>query len=175
MKIFLYFSVFISLTGCISHKNDFEKYYQSFSNIILPLNVECGFQNSNKLNDRHQSIINNYLPKGAEPYGRIYNKQPNIYLLYSFVGDILYPYLFIYDKSGNQLDSMYLHIEYCNISPNSQQINYTLINPDCSMLMVDTIKTWINEDLYPDSVSIEIIKKLYKMNNKGLFDEAEIH
>jgi len=113
--------------------------------VKLPYTMWCGIENdNNQYPDTEElgSDIANLLPKG-DPLvivGKLPINNDKIYLLYGLVGDIIYPYLNIYDKKGKKIDSLYLHIGYCAGDENEIRTTATTINKDFSIHMTDTMQ-----------------------------------
>ena len=111
--------------------------------IKLPYTMWCGIDiYNNQYPDAEDlgSDIANLLPKG-DPFiivGKLPINNDKIYLLYGLVGDIIYPYLNIYNRNGNKIDSLYLHISYCIGDADVIKTTATTINKDFSLKMTDT-------------------------------------
>jgi len=152
---------------------NFTEYCNKIPLVKLPLRIDCGLCGDTLLPD---SIVKKYgktptFYSGSNPsvIGRIENAK-RVYILYSYPGDICYPYLFTYSKQGTMLDSLYLHISTCAGDENLEMHSWSVIKPDLSIDMIDTERHF-HIDTLSKSRSLEstyIHKKAYKLNPDGI-------
>lgn len=135
--------------------NPFMESIQMLEHLQLPLTFFCGADSStwaNELGDDIERIA----PKNSKVVGVLpIAGTDKTYIIYAMVGDILYPYLYVYDKTGRQIDSLYLHIGYCSADDAVIVSNTTTINSDYSISMTDTTK-YIHYD--DDAGFIDLIR-----------------
>lgn len=106
--------------------------------------------------------------------GKIDWKSGKFFLLFfAVIGDLLYPYVYSYDYSGNFIDSIYLHNGNCFECEYEENVTFTEIEKDMTIIMTDTIrKYWFDEndtDYVRELDSLIITKTVKKMDNKGHF------
>ena len=121
---------------------DFENTLFAINTIKLPDTIYCGIDFSVPVEKYGNEIIQ-IAPKPSEwtsVYGKLPSKCGNEYIIYAITGDINYPYLYTYDKDGQLIDSMYLHIGPCLGDESVVISNITVINKDYSIHMTDTTK-----------------------------------
>jgi hypothetical protein len=110
------------------------------------------------------------VPEYSVVVGKLPIKNDKIYILYGIIGDIIYPYLNIYDKNGKQIDSLYLHIGNCaeiyddNYEMEINIINATTINKDFSIHMIDSTKFHYDVEDNLNNIADTVIVKTRKMN-----------
>jgi hypothetical protein len=152
--------------------NAFKNIVSRINEIELPFDFECGVDLYISVKDYHSEILEKIAPKesGVGIIGKLPSKNGNEYIIYGIPGDIVYPYLYIYDGNGNQLDSLYLHNGYCIGDEEVISTTYTIISKDYSINMMDSIRHihYNNEnELIEDSLTI--IKRQYRLNSKNLY------
>jgi hypothetical protein len=130
--------------------------------------IPCWFNNYNleKRSDK-------YIPENMKVVGRIFKDEDKIYILYTTVGDILYPYLFIYDMTGKVIDSAYLHNKdcYCGADEFMESKSYTNIDSNKGITMIDSTKVFTVDTLdqvNPRKLSSTIISiEVLKIDESG--------
>jgi len=150
----------------------FENAISSILEIRLPDTIYCGIESSTPIN-KYEDLIIKISPKPIEwtgIYGKLPSKNDKVYIIYSIVGDINYPYLYTYDRKGNLIDSMYLHIGVCLGDESIITSNITIINKDFSINMIDTTQyIQYSENNRISIDSIVIFKQKLELNSKGLY------
>ncbi|MDR0367658.1 MAG: hypothetical protein LBH82_00780 [Bacteroidales bacterium] len=108
-------------------------------------------------------------PENSIIVGKLPVDNDRIYILYGLPGDIIYPYLNIYDKNGVKTDSLYLHRSYCTADDSETVTNVTTINKDFSITLTDTIKHihYIDNEIITDSVFVR--KDYLQLMDNGLY------
>ena len=150
--------VLISVLGFISCNNQekeefetnndalfFEEILSAIPEIKLPYNLYCGIGDGvfpcpylfvEDLGENAMKLF----PENSMIVGKMPINNDNTYIIYGLPGDIIYPYLNIYDKNGQKIDSLYLHISYCTGDDEELVTTATTINKDFSIHMTDTIQ-----------------------------------
>lgn len=151
-KIYIISLVSIFTLCCsttIKENQGFADYYSKIKIIKLPFSFFCGFGDYKIPEDIDKDLVRKYLPQNMEIVGRIYEPDENVYLLYAYVGDILYPYLYIYNKDGKVIDSTYLHNKncYCGSDEYMESNTHTIISMNRSITMIDTTKVFTIDTL----------------------------
>ena len=142
----------------------------------LPYTMWCGLEVHGPLpwiEDVDKHLIG-YLPEDVIVMGRLPIDNDLIYIVYGKVGDIIYPYLNIYNKKGERLDSLYLHISYCAADEWKRTSTYSTINKDHSISMTDTseyIHYFDTKTFETDSVIVK--KELLELTDKGLYRKTK--
>jgi hypothetical protein len=101
-------------------------------------------------------------PEVSRIIGKLPINNDKIYIMYGVIGDIIYPYLNIYDENGYKIDSLYLHISYCLADAEEVVTTKTTINKDFSIYMSDTVQ-YIHYD-ENDKIIDSVIIGTRKMN-----------
>lgn len=172
------FAICLLLSCNVSKNNkeisNFKEFYNKIPVIKLPLKIDCGLCGDTLFSDsiiKKYGHINSSFLGNSNPnvIGRIKNSK-RIYILYSYPGDICYPFLFIYDEKGNILDSLYLQISTCDADENLELYSWSIIKPDLSIDMTDTEKDYYIDTLLNKRIQkvTYINKREYKLNSKGI-------
>jgi hypothetical protein len=142
----------------------------------LPYTIYCGLDDGLPWAEDIVGLdVSEFLPENTIMAGRLPINNDNVYIVYGLPGDIIYPYLNIYNKTGEKIDSLYLHIGYCTGDDSEIVTNITTINKDFSISMVDTTKFIHYSDENEIIIDSIILKKndlklisngLYKNQNK---------
>jgi hypothetical protein len=123
----------------------------------LPLHFYCGAETYTWAEDLGYEILK-IVPLDYVVIGLLPINNENAYVIYGKVGDIIYPYLYTYNKIGGLLDSFYLHISYCDGDDSEIHSTVTTIDDDYSIYMSDTSKYIHYNDmneLFLDSIIIK--------------------
>ena len=168
-------------SASVNLKGD-KKFLEAISNIKildLPLTFWCGAESYIWTKDLGLDIITEKAPENSGMIGRLIAQDNRIYIVFGIVGDIIYPYLYIYDKNGNQLDSMYLHLGYC-VGGEQVWSTATRIESDLSLHMFDTVKymnvsRWEGFDnpIFYDSVVVRERKMKLDSNGKYYISDEQ--
>ena len=117
----------------------FQEFFLTLPEKPLPLTIICGFNST--IHDQEFNEKNKvFIPGGFEAVGRLEANQDFRLILFAGIGDILYPYLFSYNQSGQKIDSVYLHISTCGEDPELGQSTWTIIDKDLTIQMTDTLR-----------------------------------
>ena len=137
-------SSFIEIISCIPQ-------------LKLPFILNCGLENGLPWTKDLGVDISRFIPENTK-------------IFYGIPGDIIYPYLIVFNKFGKKIDSLYLHIGYCIGDAFEITTNTTTINKDYSIAMVDTTQFihYLDEN---EKIIDSIIVKIndFKLTNKGLY------
>jgi hypothetical protein len=160
--------------------NDFNNIVSKINEITLPFSFYCGIDSYLPITDYHSDFLERIAPKkesGVGIIGRLPSLKGNVFIIYGIIGDIVYPYLYVYNEKGEVLDSLYLHISYCLGDESVIITNQTIINKDFSVNMIDTTKYIHYEDnnfFIEDSLKIR--EKLFIFaNNKFVVSNEFFH
>ena len=180
-------SLFFEVNEQIVQNEDSTSFMKIISNIpkiILPFDLYCGIESDKlpisylKAKDFGEEISRTIPdPEISIIAGRLPIDNDKIYIMYGLIGDIIYPHLNVYDRNGNRIDSLYLHISYCLGDCDVIMSNATTINKDFSIHMVDTTKLLhcIENDNGYERILDSIIVKTRKMNlmKNGFYKDIE--
>jgi hypothetical protein len=152
-------------------KISFKDTLSLINTLKLPFDFYCGVDSFVPIEDYNSEFITNLAPKefGVGIIGRLPSKDDKEYVIYAFPGDIIYPHLYVYDKNGQNLSSLYLHIGPCLGDENIIISNYTLIQEDYSISMIDTTKYVHYENRAKLEDSIIVTKKFLELNDDNLY------
>ncbi len=145
----------------------FQKSLLLIQNIELPIDFICGIDNYQFI-DNCPDMLKSIFPKNERINGIIGKLPPykdKELLLFCSVGDIIYPYLYIYSKDGIILDSIYLHLGYCSADGHERNISRTIINNDYSINMYDTTEYYHYKLKAREIDSLLITHKNYQINS----------
>jgi len=110
--------------------------------IKMPYTMYCGIEYNPcfSLAEDFGKDFEKIMPENSIIVGKLPIDNDYIYILYGLMGDIIYPYLNMYDKNGHKLDSLYLHISYSIADAEIIETPTTTINKNFSIHMTDTTK-----------------------------------
>lgn len=180
-KFTILFAIISLLYSCRNNDNDFKDYWEKIPVINLPLTITCGLCNADTL--IRDSLIRKYAFEGAEVVGRLEDKK-NVCIIYSYPGDICYPYLYVYNQQGKKLDSLYLHISTCTDDQFLSYRSWSVIHSDKSIAMTDTEKHFMIDTIKRQRFLQKILihHRNYKLNKEGIpevissqKDSEEVH
>lgn len=173
------FIVFLLSFGCTqqnkgkpvdSSNSEIIQAIQQIKEIDLPTIYTCGAE-SYMWASEYSDIIKKITPQGCGIVGRIPTDFDCDFIVYEKVGDIVYPYLYQYNKDGNVVDSIYLHIGNCAADADIINTSKTIIDENLSIIMTDTLKYihyYNNENYMLDSIIIREKQLCY--NDQGQFE-----
>jgi hypothetical protein len=161
------------LIDSVDALSNFQVFLSAIDDISLPLSFYCGIDGITSIEEYDANVICKFVPDRDDRIGiagKLPSKKGKEFIIYGVTGDIIYPYLFVYDKNGNRLDSLYLHISYCLGDESVIISNYTTINKDYSVLMTDTTK-YIhfnndNDTIFIDSILVKSRRMAMNKNYK---------
>ncbi|GHT41689.1 hypothetical protein FACS189437_08910 [Bacteroidia bacterium] len=151
-----------------SQRVSFGEIVSSIRTIELPFTFFCGVDSCIPT-EQYDSAIVKLSPKNSGIIGRLSSKGNKEYIIFGFTGDIIYPYLYIYDENGQQLDSLYLHIGPCLGDESMIISNKTIINKNYSINMIDTTQYVHYNDNIKIVDSIFITKRNLKLNDENFY------
>src|SRR4051812_80337 len=98
------------IIGCKNQSSDFEKYVEQLKSLPTPLVVKTiEYPERAALENYDSSLFEKYkLSTAQAPYGKIYDDERTIGIIYTVAGDVAVPFLVMYDKSGRKIDSLNL-------------------------------------------------------------------
>ena len=154
--------------------SEFNNFKSLIPTIQLPFDFYCGINNFILVEDIDDKKYKKYLPI-EDVYGivgKFSNGNDMTSIIYVTAGDILYPYLYIFNNEGAILDSLNLHISYCYGDDSIILSNRTFINLDFSINMTDT--TWHihydKKNKITDSIIITKRNLIFSPNGKYIID-----
>jgi hypothetical protein len=150
---------------------EFEKFLSLIPFVKLPIDFYCGIDNYTLVENYNFEHLNKFLPNeiGLGIVGRFSNGKDKESIIYVIAGDMLYPYLYVYNGEGTISDSLYLHIGYCSGDDSVITSNKTVINQDFSINMVDTTKHIHFEDNNIIADSIIVTRRDLYFSTKGKY------
>jgi hypothetical protein len=140
----------------------------------LPYILYCGLDDSLPMAEIFNPYISEFMPENTMIAGKLPINNDNIYIVYGLIGDIIYPYLNIYDKNGDRIDSLDLHISYCSGDESEIVANTTTIYEDFSIIMIDTTQfIYYNNENEKIIDSIIVKENRLNLTNDGLYKITE--
>lgn len=181
MKWF-YLLFLLAITSCHRHvkdkelkesSEDFAEYLQELEVISLPFSTRCGlWPHHPRSNPPHS---NKFGPSGWSVSGLVHERTNLKVVLYGYLGDDVYPYLFSFDSTGALIDSTEIYTGNCQADPWWRGITYTTIHEDMGITMIDTgaYYQWDEREDLSDRTFVKAIarKKQIYMNDNGTFME----
>lgn len=168
MRKYLILFVFTSLFwSCGNVNKAFKNYWRKIPVIKLPLTITCGLCNSDTSINR--SIVEKYSFTGAEVIGRLDDKN-NVFIIYSYPGDVCYPYLYVYNQQGKMIDSVSLYISTCKKDKYLSYTSWSIIYLDKSITVTDTEKHFTIDTIRHQRFleKIRIQQRNYKPDKEGI-------
>jgi hypothetical protein len=167
---------------CLDIDQEFLEITSILQVLNLPVYFYCGVDSAPWAADLGDAIAA-MAPAASMVAGMLPRKNNNTYIIYAKVGDILYPYLYTYDRNGHAIDSISLHIGYCAGDAGEIAVTTVRINADFSINMIDTLRfldttrfvSW-KDPVYLDSIIIK--ERKMKLNTKGIYyiyNEQQYH
>ena len=146
--------------------NPFIDIISSLNTLNLPYTFFCGAE-SYTWTSEYGKEFSSILPEVI--IGKLPSNDNKEYVICGIVGDIIYPYLYVYDEKANRIDSLYLHISYCLGDEEVIKTNVTIINADYSISMIDTTKYihFIQNEVQIDSISVT--ERTMFQNSNGVY------
>jgi hypothetical protein len=153
---------------------EFKNFLSLIPAVKLPLDFYCGIDDYILAENYNLQHLKKFLPNefGLGIVGKFSNGKDIESIIYVIAGDMLYPYLYVYNSEGAILDSLYLHIGYCSGDDAVIISNRTVINQDFSINMVDTTKHIHFEDnsIIADSVIVTQRNLYFCTDSKYVID-----
>lgn len=140
--------------------------------MALPLTITCGFDNTITDSDfKHK--YQSHVPKDMEVVGKLKTENDISLVFFARVEDLLYPFLYSFDKDGNVIDSLYLHVKNCAADPYIELFTWSVIQNDLTINMTDTAKHYnyieYNDGYSRDLDSIVVTKRHLQIDRSGNF------
>src|SRR5690348_2090237 len=122
----------ICIFSCAIKDNDFQKYSEQLSTIKTPVSFQA-------MKFPEELISKNYDPElfkkfkfssAYEAYGKIYEDDKIVCIIYTVVGDMNVPVIVTYDKQGNKIDSLNLFEKASGFDFDKETFVYITLSPD---------------------------------------------
>ena len=137
MRKYLIVFVFTSLFwSCGNVNKAFKNYWRKIPVIKLPLTITCGLCNSDT--SINPSIVEKYSFTGAEVIRRLDDKN-NVFIIYSYPGDVVTLCLYVYNQQGKMIDSVSLYISSCK---KDKYLSYTSWSTIYSFIASHAVIGW---------------------------------
>ena len=143
---------------------------EKLPSVELPYTMYCGLNDSFPLIYELDKHLIGYLPEDVIVVGKVPIDNKLVYIIYGKIGDIIYPYLNIYNQNGERVDSMYLHISYCAADEEERVTTITTIDKDYSISMTDTFEYihYLDVETYITD-SIVLKRRNMELMNSGFY------
>lgn len=161
------------ITPNVTSKVFFMDLIDNLPSLELPYTMYCGLNESFPWIDDLDKRLVEYLPENVIVAGKLPVNNDFVYIIYGEIGDIIYPYLNIYNQNGEKLDSIYLHISWCAADEWERTSTTTTINKDFSISMTDTSQYihYLDAETYITD-SIVVKRKVMQLMNSGLYQNV---
>ncbi len=137
----------IFIVSCSTKDNDFKKYVGQLETLKTPISfgtMRFPEQQTKKTYDRDLFLKFGNLT-AHEVYGKVFEDEKSIGIIYTVIGDINVPILMTYDKQGNKIDSLNLFENASGFDVVSETYEYVTFNPDKTIQVIDSTKTWTTD------------------------------
>jgi len=169
----LYIIELIFFRGCSTTSNDFKKYTEQINKLQTPIIFRTiQFSDNPPSNKIDKILFDKYKYADAnEVYGKIYEGDKFVAIIYTVKGDVLVPILGTYDKNGNQIDSLNLFQNASGFNVQSETYISLKFYPNKVMQEIDSTLTWTlnvsGDDRLSGSEKINIDSFTYTINDAG--------
>jgi len=176
------------LLGCQDRKeSDFKNYYEKLPLLKTPLSLKSGMIEEYEVTQRKDSILFNKLSKLGSDfrekyfpsksffslYGRIYEKENFISIIYRCDADKIWPYLYTFTKQGEIIDSLSLN-NSTGIDVLGSEISTTLIDDKMNIVLKnEATYNDMNPNSNKDIDFKEIKYAKYSLDKSGKFKKIE--
>lgn len=150
--------------------SEFSKYLDLIPNVELPFETNCERCCDHAQIDYDNEVIKRFRPEGTTIVGLVSRTKDRAIILVTYPADMIIPSLKVFDSNGKLTGDMTFMTSYCGGEPGYYGRQFFRINPDLTLSQIDTSyhMTVDSVDYHTlDTTKIEIVKKEYKVNNKG--------
>lgn len=150
----------ISVFACAPSEravNDFEAFYSQLPVFEVPIRASCGgifpakvygnyleptgFKEPPKGMD--SSLFHRFLPRGMDQVqGRVFENDSTVSILYRATGDIVYGFLYTYDRAGGVIDSIALNGP-CSEDEFLEVSSFAIVDDRWVIVNSDTAKSFV--------------------------------
>lgn len=172
-KIHLYIVGLLLFAGCSATSNDFKTYTGQIKTLQTPITFRTiQFLDNPPSNNIDKFLFDKYKYAGADNvYGKIYESDKFVGIIYTVNGDVLLPVLVTYDKHGNKIDSLNLFEKASSFNLESEIYVTSEFYPNKAILEIDSTSTWTlngrGDDRLPASEKISVDSVNYTINDSG--------
>ena len=138
-KILIFIISYCLFTGCSYQLDDFQSYTSKIETLSTPLT----FQTTNAPNKTQNIIDEKLFAKykhiyADKIYGKIYETETFLAILYLVNGDVTTPVLVTYDKKGSKVDSLNLFENASGFEEDRQTFVSTTLEHDMTITEIDS-------------------------------------
>ena len=172
MKHILLVCFLFSLVSCSNNTNDFKVFKSNIPLISFPISFNTiRYPNKKVQFNIDSSLFEKYKSQDAnEIFGKLYENEKSVGIIYTVYGDALTPILMTYNKEGLKIDSLNLFDKASGYNP--EQETYVTINFSESNKFneLDSTKTWkldSHQERIDSSEQLHIDSVNYLIKNDG--------
>jgi hypothetical protein len=161
------------IISCKNQPSDFQKYVNELESLNSPLvvkTIEYPERDASKNYD--SALFEKYkLADAQAPYGKIYEDDRTIGIIYTVAGDVAVPFLVMYDKSGRKIDSINLFQNASGVGMESEVYERIIFLPDRKIRVIDSTIKWdlnkAGDDVVEGSEKVAIDSFYYIIDGNG--------
>lgn len=125
--------------GCSSAPDDFQSYTSKIQTISTPVTFQTMNPPSKTLSITDEKLFAKYKHIYADHiYGKIYESEMFLAILYLVNGDVTTPVIVTYDKIGNKIDSLNLFANASGLGENRETFVSTTLGADMTITEIDS-------------------------------------
>jgi len=160
------------LISCSFNTNDFKNYKTSIHQIPFPISFNTMNYPNKKIESNTDSLLfEKYKSQDAnEVFGKLYENDQSVGIIYTVYGDALTPILMTYNKDGSKIDSLNLFNKASGYNPEQETyvtINFSEAN---KFTEVDSTKSWkldSHQDRIDSSEHLNVDSSFYLIKEDG--------
>jgi hypothetical protein len=163
----------IVIFGCSPKDNDFNRFVGQLETLQTPISLgTMRFPERQTSQAYDKELFRKFKYSTAhEVYGKIYEDDKAVGIIYSVIGDINVPILVTYDKQGSRIDSLNLFENASGFDFESETYEHVTFFPNKTIQVIDSIKTWktdeTGEDRVPETETLTIDTLIHRITGDG--------
>ena len=157
-----------SSTEQVTEGPTFEDYYNKIPQDTLPYHLDCG--HAFLFFDISYAVYEKYIPEGGWTYTKFKTESKHPVILYTFPGDLSWPYLYSFSENGEIIDSLGLYIGSCQSDPYSDSRCYAIFNEDLTIELSDTVNHYSITESVQTYDSSTVKTQIYQFSTEGEFE-----
>jgi hypothetical protein len=163
----------IIIFGCSTKDNDFDTFTGQLETLQTPISMATmRFPEKQTSKTYDKELFQKFKYSTAyEVYGKIYEDDKTVGIIYSVIGDINVPILVTYDKQGNRIDSLNLFENATGFDFESETYEHVTFLANKTIQVIDSTKTWktdeTGEDRIPETETLTIDTLTHRITGDG--------
>ncbi len=181
MKALIYFFILLLFVGCSSKHGDFETYLSQIKSVSTPVKFwTLGYTDNKMKSIPDERLFDKYKYCYAnETFGKIYNGNKSVGIIYTVYGDMYVPVLVTYSNKGEKVDSISLFDNASGFNLEKETMVSVTLFPDKTIREINSTFTWtLNEakdDRIPGSDKLSIDTITYLVSDDGKIEKRQSH